>query len=111
MTRPPLKSIGFKLKPSDTRRLKPPGKKPDSIYVSSEWRSLMAEIFRERGRRCEDPACHTPNGPWGALYGDHIHEIKDGGAPLDKRNVMVRCAPCHGRKTAAERLKRALRQY
>jgi hypothetical protein len=36
------------------------------------------------------------------LYGDHIHELKDCGAPLDPGNVMLRCAPYpeDGRRSA-----------
>jgi 5-methylcytosine-specific restriction protein A len=77
------------------------------IYTSTEWRALIASIIRERGRRCEDPACQSPNhGAGGKVYGDHIRELSDGGALLDPNNVLLRCAPCHGRKTAAERAKR-----
>jgi 5-methylcytosine-specific restriction protein A len=25
------------------------------------------------------------------LFGDHIVELRDGGAPLDKRNLTLRC--------------------
>jgi hypothetical protein len=43
------------------------------------------------------------------LYGDHIAKLLDGGALLDSGNVMLRCAPCHGRKTADEARKRMAR--
>jgi 5-methylcytosine-specific restriction protein A len=45
------------------------------------------------------------------VYGDHIIELQDGGALLDPANVMLRCAPCHGRKTAAERDKRMAKRW
>lgn len=83
-------------------RLRPPPKTVDQFYTSPEWRALLAEIIRERGRRCED--CGKTNT---RIYGDHIHEIKDGGAPLDKRNVRLRCGLCHGTKTAQARARRA----
>jgi len=76
-------------------------------YQSREWKALIAAIIRERGRRCEDPACQSPNhGAGQKVYGDHVVELQDGGALLDPSNVMLRCAPCHGRKTAAESNKR-----
>jgi 5-methylcytosine-specific restriction protein A len=76
-------------------------------YQSREWKALIAAIIHERGRRCEDLACESPNrGAGQRVYGDHVIELADGGALLDPDNVMLRCAPCHGRKTVAERNKR-----
>lgn len=109
-----LRTIRPRVATIDIRRVKPlarDNKRPDRFYSSPEWRSLLAEIKRERGARCEDPRCKTPHGPWGRLLGDHIVEIKDGGAKLDKLNIMLRCDPCHGRKTAAERTKRLSQSY
>lgn len=85
-----------------------PRKVAESFYLSPEWRALVDDIIRERGRRCEDSACETPNGPWSRIIGDHIIERRDGGAPLDKRNVLLRCQACHARKTARERARRML---
>jgi len=28
------------------------------------------------------------------VFGDHMVELQDGGAPLDKTNVMLRCGSC-----------------
>lgn len=85
----------------DTRRVKPSPKVADEFYTSSAWRALLRSIIAERGRRCEK--C----GKTGVrIYGDHIVELKDGGAPLDRRNCQLLCASCHTRKTAAERAKR-----
>ena len=80
-------------------------KKPvEPFYGSAAWKALMREIIRERGRRCEDPRCETSNrGQGGKVYGDHMVELIDGGAALDKANVLLRCARCHGRKTAEAR--------
>lgn len=75
----------------------------DSFYSSTEWRSLMRDIYARRGRWCED--CGA-GGRGVRLYGDHIKEIRDGGAKLDPMNVRIRCAKCHGRKTAIERARR-----
>lgn len=85
----------------DTRTVKPAPKKADAFYLSPEWRGLMDEIYAERGRICEDcgrTGCR--------LFGDHIHEIKAGGAPLDKNNVRIRCGSCHTAKTARTRAAR-----
>lgn len=75
-------------------RIQHPPKEADSFYTSPAWRALIASIKRERGNRCED--C----GASGRVIGDHVHEIKDGGAMLDRSNVRLLCWPCHNRKTA-----------
>lgn len=81
------------------------------FYGSAAWKKLLREIIAERGRRCEDINCRTPNrGEGGKIYGDHEIELRDGGAPLDKRNVKLKCPPCHGIKTAKAREARAARQ-
>lgn len=90
----------------DTRSAKPAPKRADPFYISTEWRALVAEIIRERGARCEDPSCRYPGRIGVRVFGDHIVELKDGGAPLDKTNVMLRCGSCHTRKTNAERARR-----
>ena len=45
------------------------------------------------------------------VFGDHIIELKDGGALLDGRNVMLRCGSCHTRKTFEERAKRSATSF
>ncbi len=40
------------------------------------------------------------------VFGDHVRELKDGGALLDPRNVLLRCGSCHTIKSNAERAKR-----
>ena len=97
--------VSTSIKTLDTRTIKVADKVGDPFYASKPWRSLLSEIYRERGYRCEDPVCSAPR-KGGRIYGDHIVELRDGGAPLDKRNVLLRCASCHVRKTAAERAKR-----
>jgi 5-methylcytosine-specific restriction protein A len=88
------------------QRLKPTPKTADPIYSTPEWRALIASIIEARGRRCEDPKCKTPGRTGMRVFGDHIRELKDGGALLDPRNVMLRCGSCHTTKTIAERNKR-----
>jgi 5-methylcytosine-specific restriction protein A len=87
--------------------LAPGPKVKDPIYERADWRACIAAIIKQRGRRCEDPQCSTPNrGAGQRIYGDHIRELKDGGALLDPSNILLRCASCHTRKTIAERAKR-----
>lgn len=83
------------------------GKRADSFYLSPEWKAFRNTLIQKRGWRCEDPRCETPRGPWKQIYGDHVIEIADGGAKLDRGNVLLRCGACHGRKTRDARLTRA----
>jgi 5-methylcytosine-specific restriction protein A len=92
----------------DTRRLKPPPKRADPVYLSPEWRTFIAKLIKARGRVCEHPQCRTPNrGAGQRIFGDHTKELVDGGGLLDPDNVMLMCSPCHGIKTASERARRA----
>lgn len=79
----------------------PMAKVADTLYTSPEWRALMREIKAVRGNYCQD--C----GAGGRIIGDHVDEVKDGGAVLDPANVRLRCMTCHNRKTAAARRARA----
>ena len=94
-----------RIQPNETARKE---KKVDSFYVSPEWRALINELRRERGWRCQDPKCKTPRGPWKMIYGHHIRELTDGGAPLDKSNILLVCGVCHGRVTAENKARRAV---
>lgn len=84
-----------------------PPKKAEPFYLSPAWRALIDDIKAERGERCEDPAHDPTRSRACRCIGDHIVELRDGGAPLDRRNIMLRCWPCHGRKTAAAARARA----
>ena len=92
---------GFKALPSRigtlAPRIKALPKKADSFYLSPEWRALVAEVKRERGAWCQ--RCGSTH----RVIGDHIRELKDGGARLDKRNVELLCQSCHNKKTAMAR--------
>jgi hypothetical protein len=104
-----LRTIGHKLKPSVRHgSVVVREKKADPFYLSPEWKGLMRHLIKTRGRRCEDEQ-HDLEAPREGvrLWGDHIVEIIDGGAKLDPTNVLLRCGPCHGRKTAASRAARA----
>ncbi|MDP3550621.1 MAG: HNH endonuclease [Novosphingobium sp.] len=76
-------------------------KKVLPIYQSPEWKALVRQVIKARGRKCED--CGTGVG---RIYADHVRELKDGGAALDPMNVRLRCATCHGIKTEAVRRER-----
>ena len=106
MKRPPLKTIGFKLKPTDTRRLKPPEKVVESFYSTSQWKETAAAVRRRDGYKCVK--CGASDG-W--LPVDHIVERKDGGSDYDPSNLQTVCNSCHKKKTNAEAVKRGQRQY
>jgi 5-methylcytosine-specific restriction protein A len=102
-----LKLLGGRIGRLDTRIAHPPRKTADPFYLTPEWRRLMDRIIAVRGRRCEDPQCEVPGGRRACrLFGDHVVELKDGGAPLDPKNIMLRCGSCHTRKTLQARADR-----
>ena len=101
-----LRTLSHKLTPSKRAKVRVE-KRADAFYSTPAWRALVARLIKQRGRRCEDPEhdCSTPR--FGVrIFGDHIIEKRDGGAPLDPRNILLRCGSCHTRKTAAERAQR-----
>ncbi len=103
---PVVRMLTPSLKRMDTRTAKPAPKRADQFYLSPAWRALMGEIISERGRRCEE--CKRTNT---RIFGDHIVELQDGGALLDKRNIKCLCGSCHTKKTAAARAARMARRY
>lgn len=105
-----MRAAPQRLRARDSRHVRPPEKRVDPFLTSRQWRALVTELIGERGARCEDPD-HDSARPReaGRIYGDHIIERRDGGALLDKANIMLRCAACHGRKTAAARASRLRR--
>jgi len=101
-----LKTLPLRIKAHDGRTIRPVHAVGDVFYDSPEWRELVREVIRERGRRCE--ACGASSG---RIYTDHIVEIRDGGARLDRGNLKLLCASCHGSKTASARAARAARRW
>lgn len=107
-----IQTLGSRVAAVDTRSAPPAPKTADSFYRSQEWRDLLDQIIAERGRRCEDPK-HDASRPREGIriFGDHIVEIRDGGAMLEPCNVMLRCGSCHSRKTAEMRARRSATRY
>lgn len=101
-----LRMITSRIAPADTRRIKPAAKTADPELLTPDWRAMRERVCREAGGRCQTPGCGRPG-----RYADHIVERRDGGAVFDRSNLMWVCAPCHGRKTAAERARRAATRY
>ena len=99
-----LGTVNHKLAKSTRAKVNPAEKRANPFYLSPEWQQLRAAIIKQRGARCEDPEHDRSTPRTGIrLFGDHIIELRDGGAPLDPANVMLRCGACHTRKTAASR--------
>jgi len=103
---PRLRALAPRLRVVDTRTAKPPAKLANPFYLSREWRSLVDRLVAERGRWCQDPGCTDPDCGERRIFGDHVVELQDGGAPLDPANVLLRCGSCHTRKTVEERARR-----
>ena len=98
-----LKSIRPRIGPAQVTKISPidKGSGYASLYDSKEWKALRAEVMSERGRHCA--ACGQSEG---RMHCDHIIELSDGGAALDKKNIQVLCHVCHCKKTVNTRNKR-----
>lgn len=80
---------------------KVPPKVADETYRTPEHRAWSAAVIARAGHTCE--RC----GRSGVrMFADHIIEVKDDGAPLDRKNGQCLCGSCHSLKTAEERAKR-----
>jgi 5-methylcytosine-specific restriction endonuclease McrA len=62
------------------------------------------------GVECEDKE-HKHGAPMINIDLDHIVELQDGGAKLERGNVLLRCRSCHVRKTALAKSQRSEREY
>ena len=95
------KALPPRIKPISLDTAKAPPVTFVPLYSSKEWLGLMATIRKQRGNRCEH--CDRVGV---RLVGDHIVELKDGGAPLDAANVALLCWSCHTTKTNKARAAR-----
>ena len=71
------------------------------FYGSAAWKAIRLEVQRECRRTCQRCGMADTR-----IYVDHIVELRDGGAPLERSNLMGLCAPCHAKKSAREKAKR-----
>lgn len=98
--------------PTKAGRVAPTQQKTNPFYQSAEWIALVAEVLLDRGRRCQECGrTHNIDKTPIRVFLDHIIELRDGGAKLDKNNLKVLCGMCHSRKTMRERAKRAAAHY
>lgn len=82
-------------------RVRVPPKVALPFYQSPEWKALRASRMKDADYR---EAKRRARG--GRVILDHVREIKDGGAPLDRRNTQWLTFAEHQAKTAAEKAKR-----
>lgn len=90
---------------ADLRTAVQPPKVADPFYSSAAWIALRDRVRREANGRCQVPGCNRR----GHIV-DHIVELKDRGAPLDRSNTILMCASHHTAKTASERTRRTARR-
>lgn len=98
-----MRTLQPKLRERAAVKVSDPPKVAKSFYLSKAWRELMASLIEKRGRRCEARGCGRDRC---RIFGHHIVELEDGGAPLDPLNVRLLCGSCHTTVTGEERAKR-----
>lgn len=101
-----LKMLGSRIAASDLRTARPPPKTVQPFYMSQEWRVLIDDIVKKRGRKCEK--CGRTGS---RVYGDHIKELQDGGEALDPANIQILCPSCHTLKSNEERARRTAAKF
>ena len=92
---------------ADLRTAALPPKVADRFYTAPAWIALRDRVRREAGGRCQASGCGRAER---RMFVDHIVELKDGGAPLDRSNSRLMCRSHHNQNTAAERAKRTARR-
>lgn len=90
-----------KTSPSSFRQKVDP-KSTGNFYRSTIWRRLRG-VFIADNPMCV--ACKVNNIDQKARVIDHVIRIKDGGAKLDKRNLLSLCHRCHNKKSGREKHK------
>ena len=92
---------------ADLRTAALPPKVADRFYSSAAWVALRDRVRREAGGRCQVAGCGRIER---GMIVDHIVELKDGGAPLERSNCQLLCHAHHAVKTVAERARRTARR-
>ena len=78
-----------------------------AVHIASRSKdTLEAARDKIRARHNVPVEIHSADFSKGECANDECRGLGDGGAALDERNVMLRCASCHSRKTASQRAKR-----
>ena len=98
-----LQALRSRIALANLRTAALPPKVADRFYSSPAWIALRDRVRREAGGRCQAPGCGRAER---RMFVDHIVELKDGGAQLERTNVWLLCASHHSLKTVAERAKR-----
>jgi 5-methylcytosine-specific restriction protein A len=102
-----LQALRSRVGLADLRTAALPPKVADTFYSSPAWIALRDRVRREAGGRCQVDGCGRVER---RMFVDHIVELKDGGAPLERTNVRLLCPSHHSLKTVAERAKRTARR-
>ena len=107
MARIPTVKLG--LRPTSTRLVAPirgdasarSAKPTLDFYGSAAWKAIRLEVQRAANRTCQ--GCGKTDT---RIYVDHIVEMRDGGAPLQRSNLQALCGGCHAKKSAREKARR-----
>lgn len=65
----------------------------DPFYKSARWRAVRAAVLLEAGHLCQ--RCREAGRRVPARIVHHVKPIRDGGARLDRANLMPVCSRCH----------------
>ena len=102
-----LQALQPRVAMADLRTAALPPKVADRFYTSPAWIALRDRVRREAGGRCQAQGRGRAER---RMFVDHIVELKDGGAPLQRSNCQLLCNAHHAVKTVAERVKRTARR-
>ncbi len=98
-----LRTLRSRIGSTSQHTAEPPAKVTEKFYLSPEWVAVRDRVRREAGGRCQAPGCRRAER---RMFVDHIVERKDGGPPLERRNLWLLCGSHHTLKTVSERARR-----
>jgi 5-methylcytosine-specific restriction enzyme A len=110
--RPRIATLAPSITIADIRTARPAPKRADPHYQDPKHIAWRATVIQLAGGRCEDidertgQRCEASEATGHRMFADHVHELRDGGAPFDPLNGMCRCGRHHTLKTNAERARR-----